>query len=129
MMVIFSDGEDTRAMIGNHPLDEILADAVEAKMPVYLVRANYDREEGQVIPDELWIPAIQKTGGKFYAASDEASLLNAIRDIDKVSTGTIEVTQYTNQQPRFMLFALLAVVLWSAAAALKLGVPYFQKLP
>ena len=76
----------------------------------------------------MWIPAVEKTGGKFYAASDEASLLNAIADIDKVSTGTIEVTQYSSQQPQFAIFALIAAVLWTGAAGLKLAVPYFQKL-
>ena len=129
IMVIFTDGEDTRAMIGDRPLDDILRSAVDAEVPVYFVRTNYDRKKGQLIPDELWIPAVEKTGGKFYAASDEASLLNAIADIDKVSTGTIEVTQYSSQQPQFAIFALLAAALWTAAAALKLAVPYFQKLP
>ena len=129
IMVIFTDGEDTRAMIGNRPLDDILRSAVDAEVPVYMVRTNYDRKKGQLIPDELWIPAVEKTGGKFYAASDEASLLNAIADIDKVSTGTIEVTQYSSQQPQFAIFALIAAALWTGAAALKLAVPYFQKLP
>jgi Ca-activated chloride channel family protein len=129
IMVIFTDGEDTRAMIGDRPLDDILRSAVDAEVPVYFVRTNYDRKKGQLIPDELWIPAVEKTGGKFYAASDEASLLNAIADIDKVSTGTIEVTQYSSQQPQFAIFALIAAALWTSAAALKLAVPYFQKLP
>jgi hypothetical protein len=129
LLVIFSDGEDTRAMIRERTLDEILTDAVEAEIPVYLVRTNYDREKGQVIPDELWIPAVEKTGGKFYAARDEPSLLSAIRDIDKVASGTIEVTQYTSQQPRFLSLALASVLLWTSAASLKLAVPYFQRLP
>ena len=45
--------------------------------------------KGKVIPDELWIPAVEKTGGKFYAADSEESLLAAIADIDRVSAGTI----------------------------------------
>ena len=129
LMVVFTDGEDTRAMIGNRPLDDILQSAVAAGVPVYLVRANFDRGRGQLIPDELWIPAVQKTGGKFYAASDETTLLNAIADIDKAATGTIEVTQYSNQQPLFAIFALIAAALWAGAAGLKLAVPYFQTLP
>jgi hypothetical protein len=129
LLVIFSDGEDTRAMIRERTLDEILKDAVDAEIPVYLVRTNYDRDKGQVIPDELWIPAVQKTGGKFYAARDEASLLSAIRDIDKVASGTIEVTQYTSQQPRFLSLALASVLFWTGAAGLKLAIPYFQRLP
>jgi hypothetical protein len=129
LMVIFSDGEDTRAMIGGRSLDDIVVSAYKAKIPVYLVRTNYDRSKGQVIPDELWIPAVEKTGGKFYAANNEESLLAAINEIDSISTGTIEVRQYSSQQPQFATFALIAAGLWTAAAALKLAVPSFQKLP
>src|SRR6478736_2815387 len=106
IMVLFSDGEDTRVQVGDKTLDEILQNSVDAKIPLYFVRCNYERSRGKVIPDELWIPAVQKTGGKFYAADSEASLLAAIRDIDSVSAGTIQTTQYTSQQPRFAFFAL-----------------------
>ena len=75
-----------------------------------------------------WIPAIEKTGGKFYAASNEDTLLKAIEDIDRVATGTIQFKQYSSQQPRFALFALAAAAFWSAAALLKLSLPYFEKL-
>jgi hypothetical protein len=129
LMVIFTDGEDTRAIVNGRTLDEIMQSAVDAKIPLYFVRCNYERGRGKVIPDELWIPAVQKTGGRFYAADSEAALLAAIKDIDSVSAGTIQTTQYTSQQPRFALFALTAMVLWSTAAGLKLGVPQFQKLP
>jgi hypothetical protein len=129
LMVIFSDGEDTRAQIGARSLDDIVQSAYQAKIPVYLVRTNYDRTKGQVIPDELWIPAVEKTGGKFYAANNEKALLDAIAEIDSASTGTIEVRQYSSQQPRFAVFALIAGAFWTASAGLKLGVPYFQKLP
>jgi hypothetical protein len=129
LMVIFSDGEDTRAMIGGRSLDDIVESAYETKIPVYLVRTNYDRAKGQVIPDELWIPAVEKTGGKFYAADNEEALLAAIADIDSLSTGTIEVRQYSSQQPQFTVFALIAAAFWTSAGAAKLIVPYFQKLP
>ena len=129
LIVIFSDGEDTRAQIGTRSLDDIVESAFAAKIPVYLVRTNYDRTKGQVIPDELWIPAVEKTGGKFYAANNEKALLDAIAEIDSASTGTIEVRQYSSQQPRFAVFALIAGAFWASAAALKLGVPHFQKLP
>jgi Ca-activated chloride channel homolog len=129
LMVIFTDGEDTRAMVENRSLDDILKDAVEAEIPVYFVRTNYEREEGQIIPDEMWIPAVEKTGGKFYAASTEETLLAAIADIDRVSAGTIELKQYSSQHPRFGPFALIAAACWALAAALKVSVPFFQKLP
>ncbi|MGE3176541.1 MAG: VWA domain-containing protein [Vicinamibacterales bacterium] len=128
IMVIFSDGEDTHTQTEGKSLDEVLQGAIDAKIPVYLVRTNYDKSEGQLVPDELWIPAIEKTGGRFYAASSEAALIAAIEDIDKVATGQISVKQYSSQQPRFMIFAVLAVGFWMAAAALKLLVPHFSKL-
>jgi len=77
----------------------------------------------------LWIPAIEKTGGKFFAANNEKVLLDAINEIDHAANGTIDVRQYSSQLPQFSTFALIAVGLWAAAAAMKLGVPYFQKLP
>jgi hypothetical protein len=129
ILVIFSDGEDTRAMIDGRSLDDIMLTAYNTKIPVYFVRTNFDRGRGQVIPDELWIPAVEKTGGRFYAVGNEGALLKAIDDIDGLSNGTIEVRQYSSQEPRFAVFALMTAGLWTAAAALKLAVPYFQKLP
>ena len=72
---------------------------------------------------------MQKTGGKFYAASDEKSLLAAIADIDRVSAGVIQVKRYTSQQPRYAVFALAAAALWTAAALLKLAAPAAQRFP
>ena len=129
LMVLFTDGEDTRAIVNGRTLDEIVQSTLDAKIPVYMVRTNYERSKGKVIPDELWIPAIEKTGGRFYAADSEASLLNAIKEIDALSAGTIRTTQYSSQQPRFAMFAFIAAFCWTGAATLKLSVPQFQKLP
>jgi hypothetical protein len=128
LMVLFSDGEDSNYQIGNRSLDDVVRLAIDAKIPVYFVRTNYDKTKGQIIPDERWIPAIEKTGGRFYAASSEETLLKAIEDIDRVATGTIQFKQYSSQQPRYSLFALAAGALWAAAALLKLSLPYFEKL-
>lgn len=129
LMVLFSDGEDTRVQVGDRTLDQILEASIANKIPVYMVRTNYEREKGKVIPDEIWIPAIEKTGGRFYAADSEDSLLAAIADIDKVAAGTIATRQYTSQRPRYAFFALMATACWLAAAVLKLALPQFQKLP
>jgi hypothetical protein len=129
VMVIFSDGEDTRAIVEGRTLDQIVQASIDAKIPVYLVRTNYDRGRGKVIPDAMWIPAIEKTGGRFYAADSEAALLAAIADIDKISAGTIQTRLYSSQQSRFAVFAFAAAACWAAAVALKLTVPAFQKLP
>lgn len=129
IMVLFSDGEDTRVQVGDKTLDEILQNSIDNKIPVYMVRTNYERGKGMVIPDEIWIPAIEKTGGRFYAANSEESLLAAINDINNVAAGTIATKQYTSQRPRFAAFALSAAACWLIAAALKLGLPQFQKFP
>lgn len=129
IMILFSDGEDTRVQVGDKTLDEILQGAIDNKIPVYMVRTNYEREKGKVIPDEIWIPAIEKTGGKFYAASSEDAFLAAISDLDKVAAGTIATRQYTSQRPRFAFFALSAAACWLLGSALKLGLPQFQKVP
>ena len=130
LLVLFSDGEDTNATVHGRSLDDIIRSAVEAKVPVYFVRTNYDRKEGdEHVPDRLWSEAVKQTGGKFFAASDEPSLLAAIHEIDQVSAGTIEQTVYTAQQPRFAIFAALAAICFFVAIASKLTVPYFRKFP
>jgi Ca-activated chloride channel family protein len=128
LMVIFSDGEDTNAVVHGRSLDDIIRSAVVAQIPVYFVRTNYNLQRGG-LADSLWIPAVEKTGGKFYAASDERSLLAAIEDIDKQSAGTIRAVEYSAEQPRFGVFALIAATCFMLAIASKLTVPYFQRFP
>jgi Ca-activated chloride channel family protein len=129
LMVIFTDGEDTRAEFEGVSLDQVLEGAIQNRIPLYFVRTNYKKDVGDIIPDALWKSAVEKTGGKFYAASDEATLMSAIRDIDRLAAGTLAVKRYTTQQPRFALFALIAAALWSAAAAVKLLPSTFQSIP
>lgn len=130
LLLIFSDGEDTNAAIHGRPLEEIIQGAVDAGVPVYMVRTNYNKREGDpAVPDRLWSEAVKKTGGRFFAASDEASLLAAIADIDKVSAGAVQLTEYSTQRPRFSVFAAIAAFCFAAAAASKLAVPFFQRFP
>jgi hypothetical protein len=129
LMVIFTDGEDTTALTEGQRLDDILESAVQNKVPLYFVRTNFAKSMGELIPDKSWKTAVERTGGRFYAVRDEASLIQAIEDIDRVAAGSIRVTRYTSQQPQFAVFALAAAACWGAAAALKLGLARFQQLP
>jgi Ca-activated chloride channel family protein len=130
LLLIFSDGEDTNAAVKGRPLDEIISGAVEAGVPLYFVRTNYNKLEGDpAVPDKLWREAVSKTGGRFFAASDERSLLAAINQIDQVAAGTIRLTEYGTQRPRFPLFAAVAAGCFALAALSKLAVPYFQRFP
>lgn len=129
LMVIFTDGEDTTSIVHGRSLDDILKSAVDNKIPLFFVRTNYNKEFGDGIPDAKWQAAVERTGGRYYVAKNEASLIAAVEDIDREAAGTIETRQYSSQQARFSLFALAAAVLWTGAAALKLGTPWFSKLP
>src|SRR5205807_1145084 len=91
LMVIFSDGQDTQVMIHGKSVNEVLAGAVATKIPVYMIRTSYNKALGAVLPDDIWRPAVEATGGKFYAASDESVIFNAIKDIDARSAGRVEV--------------------------------------
>lgn len=128
-MVIFSDGEDTQVTTGRKSLSAVLAGAAAARIPVYLVRTNSGKRLGDVVPDAIWKPAVEATGGRFYAAATEADVLRAIRDIDQRSEGTIEAKVYTTREPRFTPFAIIAVLLWASALALKATMPSFNKFP
>jgi Mg-chelatase subunit ChlD len=130
LMVIFTDGEDTTRIVHGRSLDDILKSAVDNGIPLFFVRTNYDKEFGEGnIPDAQWRAAVEKTGGRYYVAKDEASLIAAVNDIDREAAGTISARQYTSQQPRFTLFALAAFALWTGAASLKVATPWFSKIP
>ena len=82
-------------------LDDILKSAVDNKIPLYFVRTNYEKEFGQGIPDAKWREAVEKTGGRYYVAKNEASLIAAVDDIDREAAGKISARQYVSQEPRF----------------------------
>ena len=103
LMVIFTDGEDTTSIVHGRSLDDILKSAIDNKIPLYFVRTNYEKEFGEGIPDAKWRAAVEKTGGRYYVAKNEATLIAAVDDIDREAVGAISARQYTSQQPRFTL--------------------------
>jgi Mg-chelatase subunit ChlD len=129
LLVLFTDGDDTQAMLQGRSLDSIMAGARENNIPVYMVRMAYSKSLGEQVPDAMWKAAIQRTGGRFYAAANEETIISAVREIDKLAPGRIDVREYTTQKPRFAGFALIAVGCWLAAAAAKLGLRYFRTFP
>jgi hypothetical protein len=129
LMVIFTDGEDTTSIVHGRSLDDILKSAVDNKIPLYFVRTNYEKDFGEGIPDAKWRAAVERTGGRYYVAKNEASLIAAVEDIDRAAVGAIAARAYTSQQPRFSLFAVAAFVLWTGSAGLKIGTPWFGRIP
>ena len=129
LMLIFSDGQDTQVTIHGKHVSEILAGAMATKIPVYMIRTSYNKALGGVLPDDIWKPAIEATGGKFYAAADESTIINAIHDIDRRSAGRVDIRRYSTQRPKFAPYAFMATGLWTIALFLQLTVPYFRKFP
>jgi von Willebrand factor type A domain len=129
LLVIFSDGQDTQVMLHGKSVNEIVSGAVAAKIPVYMIRTSYNKGLGAVLPDDIWKPAVEGTGGKFYPAGDEQAVLNAIKDIDSRSAGRVEIKRYSTQRPKFAPYAFMATAFWSIALVLQLTVPYFRKFP
>ena len=129
IMVIFSDGQDNNVQIGDMTLDQVLKKAVDNKVPVYMIRTAYARGLFDVIPDQVWKKAIDATGGRFYPAANQETIVQAIKEIDAAATGRVDVREYTVRQPRFSRFALTAVGLWSIALALHMSLRMFRTFP
>jgi hypothetical protein len=129
ILLLFSDGEDAGVITQGKSMAQVVNDAIIHKIPVYMIRVNHDKGMGAIIPDATWKMAVEKTGGRFYAAANETTILQAIRDVDRASTGRIDVKQYVTQKPRFAPFALAAACCWMLALLLKLTVPYFRTFP
>jgi Ca-activated chloride channel family protein len=129
LMVVFTDGRDSDLQPKGRPLENLVAEARTWKIPVHMIRTAYNRREGEVVQDKVWRDTVERTGGRFYAAYDEESISRALRDIDRLSPGRIDVREYSVQQPRFAGYALVAVGLWLAAAMLKLGFGVFRTFP
>ena len=129
IMVIFSDGQDNNVQIGNMSLDQVLKKAVDNKVPVYMIRTAYARGLFDVVPDQVWKKAIDATGGRFYPAASQETIMQAIKEIDAAATGRVNVREYAVKQPRYQKFALAAVMLWMLALSLQMSLRVFRTFP
>jgi hypothetical protein len=129
LMVVFTDGRDSDLQPKGRPVENLIAEARTWKIPVHMVRTAYNRREGEVVQDKIWRPTVERTGGRFYAVYDEESMLRALREIDRLSPGRIDVREYSVQRPRYAGYALVATALWLTAAVLKLGFGVFRTFP
>jgi Ca-activated chloride channel family protein len=129
IMVIFSDGQDNNVQIGDMTLDQVLKKAVDNKVPVYMIRTAYARGLFDVIPDQVWKKAIDATGGRFYPAANQETIMQAIKEIDAAATGRVDVREYSVRQPRYYRFALIAVLMWTVAIAMQMGLRMFRTFP
>ena len=129
LMIVFTDGRDSELNRQGKPLDRLVAQARAYRIPIYMIRTAYGQANGRVQQDAIWQPIIERTGGKFYAASDEAAIVAALADIDRLAPGKIDVRQYSVSKPRYTGFALIACAFWLVAVLLKLTVRSFRTFP
>ena len=122
-MVIFSDGQDSQVVAKGKTLAQILASAVEARIPVYLIRTSRGKAEGEMVPDGIWRPAVEATGGRFYAAANDVGRPpgdQRDRPCNRPAPSPSRPTRCGSLASP--CFALVAAGLWAAALTLKLAV-------
>jgi hypothetical protein len=129
LMVIFTDGADADVLENGKTVDDVLAEAQRAKIPVYLIKIGGNIQQKRSVADALWIGAVKRTGGEFFSGGDEETIIRAIQAIDRRAAGTIEMKNYSTERPRYAVFALTAAGLWCAALVLRFTVPTFQTFP
>jgi len=128
-MVVFTDGIDAEIMEDGRTAYDVLNDAAKANIPVFFIRVGVPGRPVPGVSDDAWAAAVAKTGGKFFAGTDEAAIVRAVREIDRTAVGRVEMKRYTTEQPRFASFALAAATLWSLALLMRLTMPWFQTFP
>ncbi len=129
LLLVFTDGRDSETTYQGRSLDAMMTDAGRNRIPIYMLRTAHGMKLGQVLQDAIWKPAIERSGGRFYPTPDESSLLQALRDIDRLSAGRIDLHEYTSHRPQFAGYALAAVGLWLLAVVLQFAFPWFRTFP
>jgi Ca-activated chloride channel family protein len=128
LMVIFTDGADSEVMSDGRTAFDVLREAQRAKIPVYFLRTAADAAVKRSVTDDTWRDAVARTGGRFYAATDEATIVRAMHEIDRASAGRITMQHYATQIPRFSPFAVMAVACWTLGLAMRFTLPWFEVL-
>jgi Ca-activated chloride channel homolog len=129
LMIVITDGRDSELSRQNRPIEDLVAQSRRSHIPVFMIRTAYKMPFGRVQQDSIWKALVERTGGRFYAAPDEESILQAIAEIDRLTPGKIDVRQYSVQRPRYAGFALIAAAFWTIAAVMKLGFSTFRSFP
>ena len=94
-----------------------MAGRARHKIPVYFIRMAYNKSIGDSCPIEMWKKAVERTGGRFYAAADENTILEAVHEIDRLAPGRIDAAS-TRAAAALRGCRAGRGRLWSAAALL-----------
>jgi Ca-activated chloride channel family protein len=119
VMVVLTDGENNTG----RDVYSAIQKAQEAGFKLYLVGVEV-RKSTEVL---RLISAVEAAGGSYYDVKDAAQLAEAYADIARLEKGTYFTSQRLSQVPRFYPFALSALVLLAASAALG-SLPFFTEI-
>lgn len=99
----------------------------EAPMPVKMPDGTTTKQMMKVDVDEPTLKKIAtETGGKFYRATNNASLAAIYKDIDKLEKTKVEISSYKHYAELFFPFALIAIV--SLALEMFLRYTFFRSV-
>jgi Ca-activated chloride channel family protein len=79
------------------------------------------------VNEDLLSRMAKDTGGKYYRASKENSLVGVFKDIDAMEKTKIDINKFTNYTEKFPPYLMAAIILY--LAALVLGLSWLRRAP
>lgn len=134
VMIVLTDGLNNRG-----ELDPITAATIAKQMNVRIYTIGAGSTEGGFVPGFLFPQqgqpideaAMRKiadtTGGKYFRATDQQSLLQAYEEINRMETTEIEVGDYYEYKPAFLPYLLAGAALLLASVFVRRQ--WFEVIP
>jgi Ca-activated chloride channel family protein len=120
VLILLTDGNDTGSAV---PPDRAAAMAAERHILVHTIGIGDPQAEGEEKVDFDALRQIAgKTGGRFFAAQDQASLQQVYATLDQITPHEVRELRHQPRQDFFWLplgLAVLLVAAWHLAAALR----------
>ncbi len=139
VVILLTDGENNGGLIDPQTAKEIakslkikvytigVGTTGEAMMPLQTPLGVVREKQKVSIDEKLMTQIATETGGKYFRATDNASLKNIYADIDKLEKSKVEVTSFERYSERFLPFVVLAFVFLMLEILLRYG--WLRKLP
>jgi Ca-activated chloride channel family protein len=120
VIVLFTDGENNR---GREPVD-VLNEAKGADIRVHMIGVDLESEVKEKPAVQQLVHAIEDSGGRYFDATSERSLMAAQQEVDSIEKGLLSSRVYVRDVPVYQWFAIPALIALAAALALR-SIPYF----
>ena len=139
VIILLTDGENNKGLIDPNSAKEVAkAEGVRvytigmgtegyAMMPYQTPEGVVMRKEKVNIDEKLLTQIAQETGGRYFRATDNATLKNIYTEIDQLEKSKIEITALRRYNEKFFPFALAASILLLLELTLRFTV--FKKFP